>query len=369
MVVNSQIFKTLQENDLFIFPLHTITENGTCSCGNLDCNSPGKHPFFKYNWKVIATNNKTKIKKWCSDHNELNWAIATGRKSSVTNKYLIVVDVDSRDHKILETIPKTFGYTTGNGYHFWFWSDVPLKSSVSMLAEKIDIRATNGYVVIPPSKHVSGKKYQFINGTSCEILDIPPEFKQGIQETQEQTTLKKKKLQEKNKETKTSSFYILENIPVASVRRIIDNEYKIPEGTRNKILFRLLCSDRAKGSSSIELKLNIQEYKSKCENPETLSDKELDILVGSASKYPPFRNLSREEPKAINTEFFNKFYIKSKTHWVSLKIIAEHYHSMYNETLDLYSAANYLKQQGFEKRRVSKGNVWGIMKNVTLDKV
>ena len=54
----------------------------------------------------------------------------------------------------------------------------------------------------------------------------------------------------------------------------------------------------------------------------------------------------------------------SKTHWVSLKTIADDYLKENNKILDLYAAAILLKNKGYIKRRVSKGNVWGMIPKI-----
>lgn len=363
MITNSPIYKTIQENDLYVFPLYSINLNKNCNCGKNDCTSPGKHPIIKYNWKIVATKDNNKINKWVNKYtNTINWAVPTGRKSNKTGKYLIVIDVDSKQHSILKNIPKTFGYSTGNGYHFWFWSEKSIKSSVSLISKKVDIRAKNGYVVVPPSKHISGKKYQFINGENCEILDLPDYFKTHIKkEEQEQIKNKiekRKLLLKKNIASKTFDL-----LPISSIRKIINTEKKIPEGSRNKTVFRLLCSDRTKGLEEDQLKNNANYYKNCCQNMQTITNNEINQLVNSVSKYPPRNTFVRKNNNfSLKGAFFDNF-IPSKTHWISLKTVETDYRMEYGEPLDLYEAANFLKQKGFIKRRTSKGNEWGMIYN------
>lgn len=363
MLTFSPIYKIIKEHGLFVLPLYSVDGNNKCTCGKNDCSSPGKHPYFKYNWKITASNDENKIKKWCEKHQDLNWAVLTGRKSLKNNKYLVVVDIDNIDHDIIKTLPKTFGYSTGNGYHFWFWSDTSVKNSVSLVDKKVDIRAFNGYVVVPPSKHVSGRKYKFIN-ENCEIADLPSEFKKSSKPIE---TVKIKKETKKDVKVKnTVSFNILDNLPIPSIRRILDNDYKIPDGARNKTIFRLLCSDRAKGSEQEELIKNALCYREKCENFETITASEISTLVSSVVKYPPNNNLNRRKisnENKIKIEFFDR-YIPSKTSWVSLKDVAKEYKSLYDEDLDMYEASYVLKDIGFSKKRTSKGNVWGLIKKV-----
>jgi hypothetical protein len=46
-----------------VFPLHTPTKNGGCSCSNPNCNDQGKHPRTKNGLKD-ATTDEVQIRKW-----------------------------------------------------------------------------------------------------------------------------------------------------------------------------------------------------------------------------------------------------------------------------------------------------------------
>jgi hypothetical protein len=65
------------KNELYILPLYSIRE-GMCSCGKADCSAPGKHPLFRYNWKVIASNKAEKVLDWFESYNKMNFGLATG---------------------------------------------------------------------------------------------------------------------------------------------------------------------------------------------------------------------------------------------------------------------------------------------------
>ena len=165
------ISKTVFDNQLYILPLYSIRDGGACSCGKADCGAPGKHPLFRYNWKIIATNDQEKIKNWFQSYNKMNFGLATGRYSKITEKYLIVIDVDAPEHEVLNHLPETFCYRTGSGgWHLWYWSKYPIKNSVSLFAEKVDVRGTDGYVVIPPSKH---KKGSYASIKNVPVADLP----------------------------------------------------------------------------------------------------------------------------------------------------------------------------------------------------
>ena len=74
-----------------VVPLHTLTGDG-CSCGRLDCSSPGKHPRIKTGADhSAASTDAEQISQWWSLWPDANIGLVTGRRSG-----LLVVDVDPR---------------------------------------------------------------------------------------------------------------------------------------------------------------------------------------------------------------------------------------------------------------------------------
>jgi len=146
-----------------VFPCHSI-RNGKCSCGKADCAHPAKHPRTR-NGLSGATTDAEQIRKWWEKWPDANVAIATGNG-------LLVIDVDPRhggDATVseLETrlgeLPRwTVVATGGGGQHFYF--SVPEDAQIRTRGHwkpGIDTRAEGGYVIAPPSNHVSGGKYEW----------------------------------------------------------------------------------------------------------------------------------------------------------------------------------------------------------------
>jgi Bifunctional DNA primase/polymerase, N-terminal len=136
------------------------------------CTSPGKHPFGKLapNGLRSATLEPGVIKHW--------WGyIAPEANLGVTTNRLIVIDIDPRHGgdeslRAIEAehgeIPPTWQVLTGGGgAHVIFGcpdgveihSVVAEQSNSPPLGRGIDIRATGGYIVAPPSRHISGRLY------------------------------------------------------------------------------------------------------------------------------------------------------------------------------------------------------------------
>jgi hypothetical protein len=360
---------------------------------NEECPSPGKHPLLRFNWKIVATNDLEKINRWRERNKYLNFAIATGRKSPITEKYLVVVDVDKNQHDIIAKLPRTFSYKTGGGgYHFWYWSKYLLKNSVSLLDKNVDIRGKNGYVVIPPSKHILGN-YELISSEVEEIADLP----KFIYEHVFSKKLEGKEIVDASKKQKKGETSALINqwteYSVPYIRQLIAAGNIIPSGVRNVTCFRILASERAKGTLELGALIGVaKELRKVMEQSETFTDEEIDIIARSAMKYPAYNNAHEKvnqcyirwlEKNGIKVDdnykmqlsqlddaFFAKCLTKTdglKSGAVSLKNISlareAYFKSNDLTTFSIYKPqllAKKLEEMGFKRIRTAKGNLWAV---------
>ena len=120
-------------------------------------------------WKKYQTVKPTpqEVKDWWATWPEANIGGVTGLISGV-----VVIDVDSEEGhtalrrvvsaSILDEVPSVV--TGGGGKHYYFShpQNGVISNAVSMLPG-VDFRADGGYVVLPPSKHVSGRRYEWEN--------------------------------------------------------------------------------------------------------------------------------------------------------------------------------------------------------------
>ena len=168
------------EKGWLVFPLHAV-KDGKCTCVHNDCASPGKHPRTVHGLKQ-ANKDLQSVKNLFSNftYQSANIAICTGRASN-----LIVVDVDAAKggqvkelYRLVpkETLAKTLWVKTGGGYHLYFScpQDIEIRNSVDKLGTYIDVRGEGGYVVAPPSMHISGKPYEFLNNS--DLMPFPQAF-------------------------------------------------------------------------------------------------------------------------------------------------------------------------------------------------
>lgn len=390
MNLATTIKQIILENKFHILPLFSIRLNNTCSCGESNCPSPGKHPLLRYNWKIVANNKPEKVEEWFSLSHKMNFGLATGRKSEKTGKYLVVVDVDTQEHPILKELSSTFHYRTGSGgWHFWFWTTTPTKNTASRLANKVDTRGQDGYVVIPPSKHVRGVYGKI---SQNEIQDLPEKFLKVL------TTRKTSKNTKKPTGTPTRSHTNLSlsdwsSGPIELVREKMKTEI-VPVGVRNIVLHRLLSSDRAKGAERSLLERNSRIYLEQFENYTDFFD-EATQVVDSVMNYPAFNTsfekvneiyfswlkknkpnmkVEPEEVRALKNgdkEFFSSLRPWSgdnNTPRSSLQEITQARMRFLKEEKKLVHVSNYkpqllakkLTSLGFTKTRTAKANLWNV---------
>ena len=126
-----------------------------------------KSPYTTHGFKD-ATSDLEQIREWWAKWPKASIATPTGPKNG-----LVVLDEDEpygpEARKELETengpLLETLTQQTGGGgkqyiYQYPQGEDIPSRNGV--LAKNIDIKATGGYIVLPPSLHNSGNRYKWL---------------------------------------------------------------------------------------------------------------------------------------------------------------------------------------------------------------
>jgi putative DNA primase/helicase len=164
-----------------IFPLHTPNpKDRLCTCGTPGCTDQGKHPRTA-NGFHDSSSSPDQIRQWWNRWSNANIGIPTG-----VQNHICVLDVDPRHNgdkslKNLELkygkLPSTFTVRTGGGgFHFYFsrWTGPKIKSVSNALGDEypgLDVKGEGGYTVGPGSLHLSGNRYEIINGGA--LVDVP----------------------------------------------------------------------------------------------------------------------------------------------------------------------------------------------------
>jgi len=150
--------------DWVIFPVHG-THGDTCTCGKRACISPGKHPAFGIcDFLSTASPRDEAYKKWASHRG--NWGVIPGQSG------FIGIDVDVKDgkqgRKSFARLQHEYGKlpdtmvveTPSGGFHALFLRpEIPkISNSNGTIANGIDVRCDNGYLLTPGSI-IFGREY------------------------------------------------------------------------------------------------------------------------------------------------------------------------------------------------------------------
>ena len=244
-----------------VLPLYGARD-GRCTCGKVDCGSPAKHPCTTNGLKGASTDRAT-IEGWWAKWPAANIGITTGAASG-----LVVLDVDPRhggneslDELIAEhgPLPATVECLTGGGgRHLYFLHPGgTIKNSAGKIGNGLDVKADGGYVVAPPSVHVSGRDYAWeVSSDPGETpLADPPAWLLALLS---------------NGKTKPAA-------PVAG---------RISAGTRNTSLARLAGSMRREGATEAGILAALRaENVARCDPP--LADSEVESIARSIGRYAP----------------------------------------------------------------------------------
>lgn len=245
-----------------IFPLYTVFD-GKCTCGDPGCKDQGKHPIVE--WTKERTTNTGKIHDWIEKYGRCNWGGTTGKLSGV-----FVVDIDPRHggDKTFTDLEVQYGKipdtrihrTGGGGVHIIFSipRGVTIKSGSNVLGPGVDVKGEDGYIVLPPSRHISGGVYEVLNDVPAAD---PPEWLINLLQNGESTA------------------------------GICGPGFKMPDtipaGARTTTLFKAASSLRAKGFSEQAVDAAIRiENQLRCEHPPVPDQKLQGIIRDASRNYP-----------------------------------------------------------------------------------
>lgn len=263
-----------------VFPCHTVDENGMCSCyAREKCENPGKHPRIK-GWKEQATTDPEQIREWWRLWPDANIGLATGAKSGV-----VALDVDPKDggddtlrelEEAYGQLPDTVGSITGSGgRHILFeypgWYVPPSVGKTGGIGDGLDIRGDGALIILPPSRHTSGRRYEWDLEHHPEDMNPAPIPEWLAAKIRKGTA---RKSQEKK----------------AKVTGRVWRQYlrggPIKEGTRDDTLFRIGCRMRARGAGYEDILATLVAVnEQRCEPP--LPWQQVEQKAAQAVKYSP----------------------------------------------------------------------------------
>lgn len=164
------------ERGLPVFPVWWINDTGECACGGVPGCTPGKHPI-NHNGLTGATCDPDQVRLWWSANPRANIGARVDPPW-----YVVDLDVPNGvDNWPFADAETKLAETGGGGFHLWFHTlDQNLPGAGSLVGAdgtglKIDVRGMGkGYVLMPPSNHISGCRYVWVNDESA--ADMPDEI-------------------------------------------------------------------------------------------------------------------------------------------------------------------------------------------------
>lgn len=153
-----------------VLPCYTVESNGSCSCGNLSCASPGKHPISKFvpHGVMDATTDVQSLRQFFALYPDANIGLAMGHG-------LVALDLDPRHGADLAEgygADPTLTERTGSGGHHRIFVGDSASPRSRQLARGAELKSSGSYIVSAPSRHASGRMYMW-EDMSVRIAIIP----------------------------------------------------------------------------------------------------------------------------------------------------------------------------------------------------
>ena len=277
-----------------VFPAHSIAADGGCTCGDSKCKHPAKHPRTK-NGLLDATRDKHQILAWWGKWPDANVAIRTGPESG-----LVVLDVDPRNggedglEDLIAThgaLPETVASLTGGGgsQHFFKYpgGDRKIKSLSGLRGfAGVDVKGSGGYVIAPPSRHLSGRTYEWnvlLHPDDVPLAPLPESIS--------------KLATEKRDEPRTS---------------VHGEDEKVREGDRHAFLCRIAGTLRARGLSAEALEASLLEInRTMCDPPRDEADvrriaRDIGTKPAGEQTYPGANGTEPPDAETLRAERLRK---------------------------------------------------------------
>jgi hypothetical protein len=216
------------------------------------CEPGGKKPLTAKGFKDATTDKNTICAWWAK------WPDANIGSPMGGDRIVIDMDGGEADQSMVELerkygkLPETLQAKTGRGWHFYFNpGGAKIKPSAGGLGRHLDVRGEGSYVILPPSVHANGARYEW---RDAPMATLPEAWLKLL-----------------------SSPPRPEDRPEAK---------KIPEGQRNQHLTSLAGSMRRRGmgEAAIEAAL-LKENQERCHPP--LPDEEVRTIARSVGRYEP----------------------------------------------------------------------------------
>jgi hypothetical protein len=171
-----------------VLPVHCPTSRPgpdlACSCGDPGCGSIGKHPITTHGLNDASTN-REQVEWWWLRFPHANIGLATGHLFDVLD-----VDGPAGEHSIARlsaahpvSRPGPVVRTGRGGWHVYL-APTGLGNPKPRDLEQVDWRGRGGYVLAPPSRHASGRRYRWVRDLDNPLPEVPPALRERLEPPQ-----------------------------------------------------------------------------------------------------------------------------------------------------------------------------------------
>lgn len=238
----------------------------------------GKSPLCQNGFKS-ATMDRVVLQEWNKKFPDCNIGIPTG-----TINNIFVVDIDGEiGAKSLIALENIYGkldaptVITGKGKHLYFKmpENTNIKSSVSKIANHIDIRANGGYVVAPPSIHENGNCYKWLNFDFSQDFPTAPQWLIDVISNSAET-----KFEDLLEEIATASEGMRNTTLLGNAIKICNSankQFLDMENIKNNIIDAGIASGLSRAESTRTVN-NAMRFSGKYNNNSIADDPDMDVL-------------------------------------------------------------------------------------------
>jgi putative DNA primase/helicase len=159
---------SLSEEGWQLYPIYAVDDGGVCGCRDgIACSDPGKHPTTPHRFND-ASSDPERIAEMFARWPGENVGLKTDSGSGT-----IIIDVDPRDGgmEALGRLQAEHGYlpptrlhaTGGGGFHYVLgYPEGVVEMPSRTIGPGVEVKADGAGVVLPPSKHTSGGRYEVL---------------------------------------------------------------------------------------------------------------------------------------------------------------------------------------------------------------
>lgn len=237
--------------------------DGKCGCGRgHEGNDIAKAPLVKWGDYKKRLPTMEEIIAWWTEYPNANIACATGEVSGIA-----VVDLEHEGLAMAQKLGLHSGLIslTGKGRHLIYrWPGEAVCNKVAMAKIRgLDVRGDGGYIILPPSRHQTGKRYRWATGITSHLPVFPSQLIETVS----------------SGGSSPSSNTKVQSKLTGHIAELLGG---LSDGNRNNTLAQVVGRLHRDRWTPGDIRSLLLPHAMRVQFPE----KELDTIIGSVTRYP-----------------------------------------------------------------------------------